>query len=352
MLDSLSSELARSAGKPDPPIINHIPCAVLRCGTSRAVIVDGASLPAGNNIENHLISLLAGENTADGLGGDHYQFNKIAVIYPGGDTADFLFRFYQLELPQRRLIGSLECANVAAGAGLVAHISGLANVSLRGSLRAMNLGTGQLVELGPLDGLEDPVSEWTVRFLSGPDGAFRLYTPEAQNLVHADGRNLEFWVVERGNLFVLANASPEAAEPELIEALAEQGRGIGSAMGCEASKAAAPKVVLYSVQAQDAVEAWIRAACYFEGQMHHSLPGSAAMCLSSFLTTSYLSALWQPAAEGWMRFRLENPGAELCTRVYWNASPQGIDIVSTEFDTSVRLLFWGIAPMRRAAWGA
>src|SRR5262249_52520212 len=102
------------------PGLQPVACGVVRCGTSRAVIVDGRTVPAGDVRDQILWPLVAGESPADGLGGDHSQFNKSAEVFPGAEPSRFAFRFYQANRRERRLIADLECANVAAGAGLFA----------------------------------------------------------------------------------------------------------------------------------------------------------------------------------------------------------------------------------------
>lgn len=328
------------------PGLRTISCALVRCGTSRAVIVDGRTLPTRESREQILWTLIAGDTPGDGLGGEHYQFNKIAEVFPGSDASHFEFRFYQADLRERRLIENLECANVAAGAALFATTVGLAAVDEAGVLWARNLGTNQLIELASVSRDSRVSGDWRVRFLVDAHGpAVKLHTPDPLPLVHPDGRSMEFWVAERGNVFVLANATPEAAEPEMIEQLRMQGTCCATMAGIAPHRAEAPKVILYSVEAPDLSPPVVRAVCYFNGERHHSLPGSAAMCLSSFLAETRLLARGGAHGDGELLLRLCHPSGTLDTRVQWEACDEGWKIVATEFTTGVRMLFWGSAPL-------
>jgi 2-methylaconitate cis-trans-isomerase PrpF len=328
-----------------PSHVQPVACGIVRCGTSRAVIVDGRTVPSGEAHDWTLWTLIAGETPADGLGGDHYQFNKIAELFPGSEPSQFEFRFYQADRRERRLIADLECANVAAGAGLYAAALGLAETNSTGVLHARNLGTGQLIELAPAHGRPAAAGDWRVRFLVDPRGPMlRLHTPDPLPLVHPDGRSLDYWVAERGNVFVLANAAPEAAEPELIEQLGSQGTWCATVAGVTPERAEAVKVILYSIESPYLSPTVARVACYFHGEQHHSIPGSAAMCLTGFLAESQCAAFGAPPAGGESHLRLVHPSGELDTRVRWAGTEGNWRIVETEFTTTVRLLLWGSAP--------
>ncbi len=326
---------------PAPLRIPTIACAVIRCGTSRAVLVNGEELPGGAEQERLLYRLMAGGESACGLGGEHYQLNKVAVVNPTRDPNHFAFRFYQVDRAQGRMASDMECANVAAGAGLFASVMGLAAPDADGIVRATNAGTGQAVELSTV--LPRPAwsNQWRVLFRQ--DAAALRQRPAAGPLVmsHPDGRAVDYWVLERGNVFVLANAAPEAAEPELLEQLASAGGETALALGSSAGRAALPKVILYSVRERGLARAVISAACFFNGEMHNSLPGSGAMCLSSFLAASHLSEVRPQAARGTLAFRLLHPSGALTVNVHWEAAGQDYEVVATDFVTPVQLLVLG-----------
>lgn len=332
--------------------IPTISCAVIRCGTSRAVVVHGDELPGDESAERILYRLMTGNDPSDGLGGDHYQLNKVAVVYPTRDQHQFAFRFYQVDRAKGRLVSNMECANVAAGAGLFALISGIAVPDGLGMLHAINRGTGQRVGLNPVSTLSASAHDWRVCFHQDTSTAQAQPVSEPLVLAHADGRTVDYWVLERGNVFVLANAAPDAAEPELIEQLAASGTETAMALGSSWQRAAMPKVILYSVQAREMTQAVVHAACFFNGEMHNSLPGSGAMCLASFLAASHLLDVRMPAHSGTLTFHLMHPSGGLTVCVNWEASARGFHIVSTEFVTSVRLLMYGGAAAPPAEEGA
>jgi 2-methylaconitate cis-trans-isomerase PrpF len=237
------------------------------------------------------------------------------------------------------MASDMECANVSAGAGLFAAVMGLAAPDGDGVLRATNAGTGQVVELSTV--LPRPAwsNNWRVLFRQDAAGQ----PPAAGPLVmsHPDGRAVDYWVLERGNVFVLANAAPEAAEPELIEQLAAAGRETALSLGSSAERAGRPKVILYSVRERGLTRAVISAACFFNGEMHNSLPGSGAMCLSSFLAASHLSEVRPPAERGTLNFHLAHPSGALMVKVHWESAGGEYAVAATDFVTPVQLLVLG-----------
>jgi 2-methylaconitate cis-trans-isomerase PrpF len=319
-------------------------CALIRCGTSRAVIVHGDDLPADQqSAEQFLFRLMTGSGGTDGLGGNHYQLNKVAVVHPVREPHQFTFRFYQVDRAKQRMVANMECANVAAGAALFAVISGIAAPDNNGSLWGINSGTGQRVVLYPDSSMPLWANDWRVCFIQENLSTQTPAISEAQVMSHADGRSVDYWVMERGNVFVLANAEPEAAEPELVEQLATSGTELAVSFGSSWQRAAMPKVLFYSVQARELTQAMIHAACFFNGEIHNSLPGSGAMCLASFLAISHLLETRPPTLSGILTFYLMHPSGMLTVKVNWEAFAQGYRIVSTEFVTSVRLLMCGEA---------
>jgi 2-methylaconitate cis-trans-isomerase PrpF len=323
-----------------------ISCAVVRCGTSRAVIVNGPELPGHERErEEALLNLIMGRGIADGLGGEHYQLNKVAAVYPSHLPDHFCFQFYQVDRAKGSLMADLECANVAAGAAMFAMLRGIATPNAWGGLVGVNLGTRQHVELRPLGSPAMAMSgPWMVRFPHDGQSVRESFSGEEPlTLAHPDGRTVDYWVVERGNVFVLTQTAPEDMEPELVEALAQQGSELASMIGADPSRARAPKVLAYSVESRELTQARIRAACFFNGERHASLPGSGAMCLASCLAVTHLEEVRPEGSEGVLLFQLIHPSGEMQVAVHWERTPQGYRVATTEFATPVRLLLVGNA---------
>jgi 2-methylaconitate cis-trans-isomerase PrpF len=311
--------------------------------TSRALILLEHDLLASRQRDRILLSLIAGDGVGDGLGGDHYQSNKIAVIHPLPESSSFSFEFYQVDVSTRTILPSMECANVAAGAGLAAAWIADVQPDRHRIVRALNTSTGRCIELtAPLGNLR-AAGNWSVRFLSDPERLAVNYTPEPLMLTHSDGRTVEFWVVEEGNLFVFANAVPEAAEPELVEQLSAYAASLVASSGKEYP--AAPKIIFYGVTARALDRAEVRACCFFNGEMHHSLPGSASMALSRFLAEIHLFDMQSSDLSGELAFHLVHPSGSLMTCLQWEKAGSHHWIHSTEFTTPVKLLFWGAVPI-------
>jgi 2-methylaconitate cis-trans-isomerase PrpF len=308
-------------------------CAVVRCGTSRIVVFDGRDLPDPPAREAELAELmLGGGQQADGLGGDHYQLNKVAVVWP--DPPGFRFRFYQVDRSARSLVGDLECANAAAGAAVFALLRGQASLDETGVVEASNDGTGQRVVLRPHHrNFWD--CAWDVRFLLEERTPRRFSGGAPLALVSSSGEQVALWVIEQGNVFVLADVSRAHLE--------EAGGAIALQLGSDPHRAAGPKVVTYDVRSVEAETVQAAVACFYRGERHASLPGSAAMCLASFLAGWRLDQLPATAERGMFVFDLHHPAGTLPVRVHW-LRHAGFDwICATEFTTSVRLLLRGSA---------
>jgi 2-methylaconitate cis-trans-isomerase PrpF len=71
-LSTLSSRLRKR--------IPHLSCAIIKSGTSRFVILREEELPTGGARGKIILDLLANDISTEGVGGQHYQSNKVAVM--------------------------------------------------------------------------------------------------------------------------------------------------------------------------------------------------------------------------------------------------------------------------------
>lgn len=327
-----------------------MPVSVIRCGTSRVLAVIGSTWPG---TPERLATQLFGELCADGLGGEHYQLNKLVIIAPTSDPHHFEFLFVQYDRRDNSALAGLECGNLCAAAGLVAVDRGIATPAPDGVVYATNVGTMQAVGIRPTS-MVGPVSTFSVSFLY-PEGL----TPHGYSGDEGDEVDLgletpvRFWVVDHGNLFVLANLHPSSLTAERAERLEIAGRELARDSGSGAARL--PKVIAYSIDDDSAwsygtpdgagaVPVRVEAACASGGQLHSSLPGSGAMCTSAFLAGAKIGTSGAPP-DGYIEFEFEHPSGTLATRACFESWNSHTMITATEFLTDVRVLIHGTCPI-------
>lgn len=316
-----------------------VSAALVSAGTSRALILSGEDLDDAT-ADAMVRALVEGWRGGGGLFGGHYQSNKVAVMWNAPFSAGFVFRFYQYDSANDRLLSGLECSNVTAGCAAYALASGVVLPGADGVIYALNSGTGQESLLLPSLSGNPWRREWSVRFLQR---GFGTYTTPMEPLAVSgpEGDSVECWPFERGNVFVFAHTAPRAAPSSLVGALAERGGRVAAERGADAGKAAVPKVVLYEVAGAHLGEAWLDVACHFLGERHRSLPGSGAMVLAGFLTLSRLAAVRPSESGGAWVFHMRHPSGALSVTTRWSFDGTDYRVDATEFVTPVSIIIAG-----------
>jgi hypothetical protein len=317
-------------------VADAIPVCFGLSGTSRIAVFGGDGVDQ-DHAEGLMMAIATGSTALMTGGNAHYQDRKFAVVWRSQTRHHFFFRFYQYSAVDRTLISNLECGNAAALCGAFALMHQLAELNLDGSLIAENLGTGQRIRLSPNSSTALPSGPWEVRFVQED---FSFPWIECQDLVLEDPRSdkAACILLERGNSFLFAETDPYSANAEAaarLKAAAEplrQGDGLGRYH---------PKVVFYRTEAIEDDGVRLRAACWFDGERHRSLPGSAAMSLCGFLTLAALATDPPPADAGTFRFKIDTPSVELEIRVDWIAGPFGYQVQETGFCTPTVVHFVG-----------
>lgn len=328
------------------PFLDSIPsvsCSTVCCGTSRVIVFFGEELPAEEGPLYHFLfkALMGERSAAEGLKGDHYQFNKVAIVYPGDWPSELKFIFFQLDSQSQRLIRNLECGNLSVGAGMMALIERMNSLDENGSLFARNEGTGQQMELIPHDIYRFWDCDWTVRFLNGNNHQYIYSQAHYGALPVNESESIDYWMVEQGNVFIFVNAHPEMANPALLEMLEEAGKQKAGVMRLDPVKSSLPKIIFYCTNEANFHQPIVEACCFFKGEMHQSLPGSGSMSLASFLTASLISENGVPIPSGTLVFTIVHPSGSLKVSVDWETRKDEIVIANTSFTTSAKLLLHG-----------
>ena len=326
------------------------PSVIVRSGTSRFVVVlRNAALEAAG-LERTLLNLMIGETPADGLAGDHYQMNKVVVMPCSSDAHYLPFQFYQVDRAQQILIPEMECANAAAAAGAFCLYTGLREPDARGVIRLCNMGTARKVEVSPETPSSFWSSDWRIRFLFDD-----VVVPVVSSSFIHDygGAKRDCHLISEGNFFVLVNTPPAEVDSGFLTALTERVQNEATAMGKSPMLTANAKIVTYSKEVRGANGYSLEARCFYRGQVHHSIPGSAAICLARVLAPSLVKQNLTPAAFGTSRLAIVHPSGDSHLDIHWSQTNGGVHVQSVSFVSGVRLLLTGsvVLPTPRRAPG-
>jgi 2-methylaconitate cis-trans-isomerase PrpF len=322
--------------------VPELSCAIVRSGTSRLVVLQAEQLPSDRSRHRVILDLMANEVATDGLGGSHYQSNKVAVIGGAHEHHDFTFHFYQVDRKARRLYSRMECSNAASASAVVAMLRGIVPTGQAGSFCTVNLATHQQIELTPPE-QEWWRRDWGIRFVRLRQlWAHMTETREPFGFTHG-GLTVRGDIVQHGNIFVMTALPVDQVDPGLVGKLAALGDAYAARVGHPTSPS---KVLIYHVVSVSGSGLECDATCFSEGQQHHSLPGSAAMAMGAFLTTTELVNLPEDADAGETDFRFNHPSGSMGAHVHLKRGPKHWEIDSTSFETPVRLLMHGELVLR------
>lgn len=313
--------------------------SLVRSGTSRFIVVDRRDLPAGM-ADRHVAAGLFGDTIADGLGGDHYQLNKLAIWIPTGPN-EVEFTFFSLAPGTRSVAQGAECGHAAVAVARVAAEA----IRTDGRLVVRNADTGQrmAVDLDPEGGIADGDRTGTV-----------VYDPplppvDASRMGPLSGRDgdLGWEIVHAGNVFALVPGSRTCDDADLRRLIQAETLDWARRTGVSNASPEFVRTISYDIRWISETSARIEATCHNGDQRHNSLPisGNVALCnhvahlrIRDLAATSStddgdLAFSFETRSQG----GVENVGVDLARR------PEGWMIRSTSSTTNVRLLFRGTA---------
>jgi 2-methylaconitate cis-trans-isomerase PrpF len=131
--------------------IRKIPCAYMRCGTSKAVIFNKKDLPVDQNEWSGIFLKGMGSPDAkqiDGMGGGTPATSKIAIVSKSDrPDADIDYTFCQVAVNEPVLIWNANCGNTSSAIGPYAIDEGMVNVTYpETTVRIFNTNTQKLIE--------------------------------------------------------------------------------------------------------------------------------------------------------------------------------------------------------------
>jgi 2-methylaconitate cis-trans-isomerase PrpF len=327
-----------SAGALD---FDRIPAALVRCGTSRILVLGQQDVAAAPSRDGYLLDLIVGRSPNDGLGADHYQDGKVALLDSRAGPGHCSFRFYQVDVASGRVLADMECCSATTAVALFAMLQGTSRPDPSGWMRCVNAGTGQVGLVRPAPDGSPCRGTWTVRLSYGPRTTITPIGIGSALSVRVAGGTIHCWPVYRGNYFVYAETDRhQDPTPELVSALEAAAEAHAPRLEVPAPLARAPKVVLFHVADQSDGCTTLDAACVFRGMRHRSIPGSAALQLAISLelgrrpevepgTPSVVSRYLIRHASGAMPVTLDRA---------WSG---GTPLITAEIPASVRLLLYG-----------
>jgi hypothetical protein len=320
-------------------LLEHSPAVtfmLVRSGTSRLVVLDGAQIRAGEQGHEEVLRVMLGSDGNGGLGGPTLQDNKVVLVWPEAEPAHFRFRFLQV-MPSSGAVLPMECSNSASASAMLAQFGGH-HRGAKSRWRAVNLSTGQKIELRP-DRHHEVAKAWTVRFLVSQETRMALRGLAGDQTLAVNGKTVTFRPLLLGNLFLFSKIDPEDVDPEGLDRIERAGMRVAREAGFVAGPGYAPKVIPYRISSLGN-EPRVRAASYYNGERHRSFPGSAAMALSAFLADSEVNKA--PIPTHW---QVEHRSGVIDVDLGFDTSSRVPKLEWTEFVTPVSLLCWGAAAM-------
>ena len=314
--------------------------SLVRSGTSRFIVVDRRDIPAGM-ADRHVAAGLFGETVADGLGGDHYQLNKLAIWTPTGPN-EVGFTFFSLAPGTRSIAQGAECGHAAVAVARVAAET----IRTDGRLVVRNADTGQRMAVGldPEGGIADGDRTGTVVYDPPlpPVDAFRAGPPAGR-----EEEDVSWEIVHAGNVFALVPGSRTCDDADLRRLIQAETLDWARRTGVSNASPEFVRTIAYDIRWTAETAARIDATCHNGDQRHSSLPisGNVALCnhvahlrIDDLAATSStdggdLVFSFETRSQG----GVEDVGVELARR------PEGWMIHSTSSTTNVRLLFQGTA---------
>lgn len=249
---------------------------LVRAGTSRIIVVNRHDAPSGIEDRELALRLFGKDSVADGIGGDHYQLNKLAIWDRAADGG-FEFTFYNLAPGSRSISRGAECGHAAVAVALVAGPD-RPDAGPDDPVRVRNVDTGQVLEVVPRKDDDAPAGARLARILHEP--AISM-TPGTGLVASPASRDALRWeVVPAGNIFALIPGRRTCDDPVVRDEI--QATTLQWARTRELPNAGAEfiRAISYDAKWETADRCRVEAVCHNGVEQHNSLPvsGSSALC--------------------------------------------------------------------------
>jgi hypothetical protein len=367
-----------------------LPATFMRGGTSKALMLRRADLPADQSVWDPLLLAAMGSpdpygRQLNGIGGGQSSLSKVCVVNvsarPG---ADLDFTFAQVQIRRALVDYSGNCGNMTTAIGPFAlHAKLIDRPDGPATVRVFNTNTAKLVKahFDVVDGLAREDGEFEIPGVSGSGAPVRLEfiepggpatgrllpTERPTDQLRTDRGTFTVSMVDAGNVCVFVPASqlgltgvelPDEIEsqPEVLATLASIRAHAAVEMGLASSVAAAedrpltpfvamvaaPLCYVGSNGAAVSADDYDLAVRYMSnGQAHRAIPGTGALCsaVAARIPGSIAHDALRAAASG--PIRLSTPAGVLT--VESEVESNGTDLVARSATTyrTFRRLFAG-----------
>ena len=312
-----------------------VEACVVRSGTSRIIVVDGRTLPPHMDPSEIADHLLGRGDLADGLGGEHYQLNKVAIWSASSeDVAEF--HFFNLDPTLKTITVGSECGHAAAAVGMVAAVSEPRRFNSI-SVPVHSLDTGQRFEYRSHD---------AGRCWNAPC-TLRLFPEASPPAIHSkvaaqDHReDIPFDVVHHGNSFALVPGISGLESAKIRRQIALSTVEMARRDRRTNDRPEYVRVLPYEIEWLSDTTATVTATCFNGEVRHKSLPISGAIALCDLLALKRVDEFPPPGDPQRMRFEFELQSPH-------GTKPGNVELVRrddswmvdwTGYDADVRLLF-------------
>ena len=322
---------------------DQVRTCLVRSGTSRIIVVNRQDAPPGIDEETLALRLFGRDSVADGLGGDHYQLNKLA-IWNRASGGGFEFIFFSLAPGSRSVSRGAECGHAAVAVALVIE-TGRPPSERGGPVRIRNVDTGQNLEITARKDADQDAGACLAKVLHDPpismSNVVELSAPSAT------GDEIRWEVVPAGNIFAMVpgrNTCEDRALRREIQAVTLQW-ALSSSLPNASEEFI--RTIAHDVQWKGPTHAQVHAVCHNGEERHNSLPVSGSSALCNHLTLQHLvsSDFSRSEAPAGVDFDFELTSVSGTEAVQAHASQRSGSwmIDSTSCNTNARLLIEGTA---------
>ena len=322
---------------------DQVRTCLVRSGTSRIIVVNRQDAPSGIDPATLALRLFGRNSVADGLGGDHYQLNKLA-IWDQASSGGFEFTFFNLAPGSRMVSRGAECGHAAVAVALVIETE--RPPSERGApVRVRNVDTGQILEIISREDADQDAVACLAKVLHDPpismSNVVELSAPSATS------DEIRWEVVPAGNIFAMVpgrNTCEDRALRREIQAVTLQW-----ALSSSVPNAGEEfiRTISHDVQWMDPTHAQVHAVCHNGEERHNSLPVSGSSALCNHLTLQHLVSSDIPTSEDRtevdFEFELNSISGTEAVQVHASHRSGSWMIDSTSCNTNARLLIEGTA---------
>ena len=320
---------------------------LVRAGTSRIIVVDRRDAPADVDDADLALRLFGRDSVGDGLGGDHYQLNKLAIWRPTA-SGGFEFTFFNLAPGSRRVSRGAECGHAAVAVALVAGPDRGPGESGT-PIRVRNVDTDQILDVSPRTGPEDPFGARLARVIHDPPvvaarGVELAMPPDS-------AKEIRWEVVPAGNLFALVPGVDTCEDGDVRETIQSMTLEWARTAAVPKARKEFVRTISHDVRWLDDAQARVEAVCHNGAERHNSLPvsGSAALCNQLAIDRMLGSDFAMPGDPEEVDFEFDVrsiSGGEI-VRVHARHRSGSWRIESTSCNTHARLLIEGTAFLSR-----